>query len=45
MLFHWEGLVILQDIELLNKSQMEAEIQTQIFLMPDKSFQETDAIV
>ena len=45
MLFHWEGLVILQDIELLNKSQMAAEIQTQIFLMSDKSFQETDAIV
>lgn len=45
MLFHWEGLVILQDTELLNKSQMEAEIQTQIFLMSDKSFQETDAIV
>lgn len=31
MLFTREGLVVLEDILLLNKSQMEAEIQTQIF--------------
>lgn len=31
MLFTCEGLVVLEDILLLNKSQMEAEIQTQIF--------------
>lgn len=31
MLFTREGLVVLEDILLLNKSQTEAEIQTQIF--------------
>lgn len=32
----------LQDIQSLDKSQMEAEIQTWIFLIYDKSFQETE---